>query len=181
VTDVLHLRRAAAADIDTLLEWRVRSAAYLRERYGTDQWSTPYPRERLEAWAAKGAMWMAALEPAGDPVATITMDSVPEPGLWHEREQLVDARYLSKLNVCPDPRYRNRGIGERMMRWCIDRAAAQGAAVMRIDVWTSNTALHRYYERFGFEYVRTVEGPNSGYLMQAPARAIPDPGIALES
>jgi hypothetical protein len=41
---------------------------------------------------------------------------------------------------------------------------------VRIDVWTDNVGLHRYYEQRGFKHVRTLDlDYPSGALFQRPA------------
>lgn len=68
-------------------------------------------------------------------------------------------------------------LGGRLLDWPGDRAYRSGASWLRLDVWTTNAELQRYYLRQGFEYVRTVTeggavngGPRvSGWLAQRPA------------
>jgi ribosomal protein S18 acetylase RimI-like enzyme len=174
---MLYLRRATIDDVDTLLRWRVETAQYLAERYGTDQWSTPYPRERLERWATRGVMWMASLDGFANalPIATVTLDDEPEPGLWTPEEQLIPARYMSKLNVKPIDELRGLGIGAALLEWCLAQTSLAGGEFLRIDCWSTNTSLHAYYQQFGFQYVRTVPGVNSGALFQAEARTLQSP------
>ncbi|MFE7897164.1 hypothetical protein ACFU3E_06430 [Streptomyces sp. NPDC057424] len=57
-------------------------------------------------------------------------------------------------------------------------AALEGRSWVRIYTWRTNTGLHAYYERLGFEHVRT-ETPShrrSGWLAQRQAGelALPD-------
>lgn len=78
-TPTLWLRRAELDDVDTLLEWRVETAEKLRIRYGTDQWSAPYPRWKLEQWVRRGSMWMALLEPDAAPRSHRSRLDIREP------------------------------------------------------------------------------------------------------
>jgi ribosomal protein S18 acetylase RimI-like enzyme len=171
-TPPLYLRRAITEDVDTLLRWRVETAEYLATRHHTDQWSKPYPRERLERWANRGVMWMASLDRHVNalPIATVTLDDEPEPGLWTAEEQKTAARYLSKLNVKPTDELRGLGIGAALVDWCFAQTVKAGGKYVRIDCWSTNTSLHSYYEQFGFKYVRTVPDVNSGALFQAEAK-----------
>lgn len=58
-----------------------------------------------------------------------------------------------------------------MWRYLDSRAAEEGAEWVRLDAWRTNTALHAYYLRHGFEHLRTVERAhrNSGALFQRAA------------
>jgi GNAT superfamily N-acetyltransferase len=166
-TPQLYLRTAVIDDVDLIFQWRWETAAWLAAAYGTDQWSTPYPRERIVGWVEQGATVMASLDPDGDPVATLTSSPDGDPALWTPAELAIPARYLFKANVTTPAR--GRGIGACLIAWAIGRAADAGAAVVRIDVWSTNGRLQDYYGRRGFRYLRTVGGTTSGALFEAPA------------
>jgi ribosomal protein S18 acetylase RimI-like enzyme len=170
-TPNLYLRRATHDDIDTYYRWRKETSAWLAEKYGTDQWSTPYPREKLEHWVDRGEMWMASLEPGGEAIATITSSSEGDPELWTPEELAQPASYVSKANVVRE--HAGERIGEALIGWTRHIAADAGASVVRIDVWSTNTALHEYYRRIGFRHVRTVPATNSGALFEAQACRFP--------
>jgi hypothetical protein len=101
-TPTLYVRKARREDIDTTYKWRHETAAWLAEKYGTDQWSTDYPREKLEHWVDRGENYMVSLEPDGEPIATITSSSEGDPELWTPEELAEPARYVSKANVVRD-------------------------------------------------------------------------------
>jgi ribosomal protein S18 acetylase RimI-like enzyme len=54
-----------------------------------------------------------------------------------------------------DPAARGRGVGEALVRACIERATRAGAPVLRLSTQPEMRAAHRLYERLGF--VRTPE------------------------
>jgi ribosomal protein S18 acetylase RimI-like enzyme len=167
----LYVRPARGEDIDTILRWRRETAAWLSEKYGTDQWSTPFLRSRLERWADRGDTFMASLEPGGAPVATITSSAEPDPDLWTPEECAKPARYVFKANVVRDQA--GRGIGECLIKWTLTKAAEAGVDSVRIDVWSTNENLQDFYRHLGFEYLRTIPGTNSGALFEAQAIVVP--------
>lgn len=173
LTPNLYLRCATPDDIDTIFRWRYETADWLAKQKNSDQWSSPYPRRQVEEWVTQGATVMASLEPTGPAIATVTVTSEPEPGLWTEDEVQVPARYMSKLNVAPVPELRGVGIGEALISWVRTRSARAGVKVIRFDVWSSNTSLHAYYVRRGFRYLRTVPHRNSGALFEGDAFEVP--------
>jgi GNAT superfamily N-acetyltransferase len=69
--------------------------------------------------------------------------------------------------------YAGQRIGADLLDWAAMEAATEyGAARTRIDVWTTNAALHAYYERIGFLPVRIVRENGwdcpAGALFQRP-------------
>lgn len=71
-------------------------------------------------------------------------------GPWAERSAPGEAE-IRMLAVHPDAR--GAGIGESLVRACIDAARAHAAGVLRLSTEPEMTSAHRLYERLGF--VRT--------------------------
>jgi ribosomal protein S18 acetylase RimI-like enzyme len=59
-----------------------------------------------------------------------------------------DASTIRMLGVATEAR--GRGIGEALVRTCVDRACRSGRSRVRLDTRTSMTSAHRLYERLGF-------------------------------
>ncbi|MBV2353470.1 GNAT family N-acetyltransferase [Streptomyces sp. J2-1] len=61
-----------------------------------------------------------------------------------------------------------RGLGGFMLNWASEQAAKTGKSRLRLDAWTNNPRLLRYYERQGYTLVRVVdlEHRQSGALFQ---------------
>jgi GNAT superfamily N-acetyltransferase len=140
---------------------------------GTDQWSRPYPADRLAATIAAGTVFM--VRDGGTTAGTITVTTEAEPGLWNNAELAEPAVYVNKLTVARS--HAGQNLGGRLLDWAGDRAYRAGAKWLRLDAWTTNDALQRYYLRQGFKHVRTVlegdavnGGPRvSGWLAQRRA------------
>lgn len=65
-----------------------------------------------------------------------------------------------------DPDCHGRGVGEALVRHCLDRARAEGCVAVSLFSTTRMTAAHRLYERLGF--VRAPERdwePHPGRLL----------------
>ena len=54
-------------------------------------------------------------------------------------------------SVRVDTKYRDQGIGSKLMQWTIDRAKARGAHVVQLTTHKSREEAHRFYESLGFE------------------------------
>jgi [ribosomal protein S18]-alanine N-acetyltransferase len=70
------------------------------------------------------------------------------------------------LNLCVGESYRCRGVGRRLLRSLIERAAAAGMADAFLEVRPSNTAAIRLYLALGFQQV----GMRRGYYQAANGR-----------
>jgi predicted N-acetyltransferase YhbS len=100
--------------------------------------------------------------------------------LWTPDEQLVSAAYIARLIV------RRDRAGERIGEALIDWAGARGlrcwsAQWIRIDVWTTNDALHNYYEKRGFQHYKVCEFKEDEYYPSAALFQKPTAEVDLES
>jgi GNAT superfamily N-acetyltransferase len=156
------------------------AAGWLGE-IGTDQWSTPWPDanrrdQRVKRGIVQGCTWMVV--DGHDTVATITCRPNGNRHLWTLGELGQRAVYVSRLIV--QRSHAGQDIGHELFDWAGRWAAEQyGARWIRIDVWTTNRALHNYYEKRGFEPVRSTFDPGypSAALFQKPTVAIADADI----
>ncbi|WP_329128342.1 GNAT family N-acetyltransferase [Streptomyces caniferus] len=156
-------------DVAKLRTFREEAAAWLTQ-LGTDQWQRPYPADRLLRTIQAGTVFMVL---DGDATAaTITLTPEAEEGLWTEQELGEPSMFINKLTVART--HAGQNLGGRLLDWAGDRAHQAGAKWLRLDAWTTNEALQRYYLQQGFEHLRTVReggavngGPRvSGWLAQ---------------
>lgn len=169
----MKISLATPEDLPKLLAFRQEAAGWLSE-LGTDQWSRPYPADRLLVTIESGTVFMVRDGEAT--VATITLTPDPEEGLWTEQELSEPSLFINKLTVART--HAGQNLGGSLLDWAGDRAFRASAKWLRLDAWTTNDPLQRYYLRQGFEHVRTVRegvavngGPRvSGWLAQRAAR-----------
>ncbi|OAR26652.1 GNAT family acetyltransferase [Streptomyces sp. ERV7] len=160
-------------DLTKLLAFREEAAGWLR-KLGSDQWSRPYPADKLLATIEAGTVFM--LRDGHATAGTITLTPDAEEGLWTDGELAEPSMFVNKLTVARE--YAGQDLGGRLLDWAGDRARCAGAQWLRLDAWTANEALQRYYLSHGFTHVRTVReggavngGPRvSGWLGQRAAR-----------
>lgn len=163
------LLHAKLADLHRLLRFRKDAAGWLAP-LGTDQWALPFPTEHIAQSIKAGEVYVVRESPTADATATITLDTAADPLLWTPEERAEPALYVHKLTV--DRRYAGQGLGTRLLDWAGDQAARRGAQWLRLDAWSTNTRLQRYYEDHGFRHLRTVPDPEvggSGWVAQRPA------------
>jgi hypothetical protein len=116
---------------------------------------------------------------AENTIATVTIATHANRSVWpawawaDESTHNSDAVYVHRLIVARGQA--GTGLGSDLCDWAGQRAARQyGARWIRIDVWTSNSDLHRYYERRGFEPAGFCADPEypSGALFEKEVRRI---------
>jgi ribosomal protein S18 acetylase RimI-like enzyme len=155
------------------------SARWLQDK-DTDQWARPWPsRRKRNARVRQGIRhrltWMVE-DHQGALVGTVTCREHGNDMLWTEKQLAEPAAYVSRLIVSRDRA--GQGIGAALIHWVGARAIDEwGARSIRVDVWTTNTALHQYYKDQGFEHLRTIEFDNywdypSAALFEKPTAEI---------
>jgi GNAT superfamily N-acetyltransferase len=164
MSTTLHIARVKATDenLTTILGLIEEAAGWLRTK-GTDQWQRPWPSlaerdKRVMRGLEGGKTWGVRDrdEIMGVLSGTVTIAKQANPQVWsaqvREEELTEPAVHVHRLIVARDRG--DRGLGADLIDWAGQRAAREyGAKWIRIDVWTSNRELHKYYMRRGFEPV----------------------------
>lgn len=159
------IRLANDGDADRVIRLIDEAAERLRAK-GTDQWREPWPnREERDARVVEGIAarrtWLVTDGPAL--AATVTVHELDTADLWADVPGALEpACYISRLVRAPA----YEGLGKAMLDW-VAGEAAESALWMRVDVWTTNTALHEYYRRQGFEDVGEVSQERLQKINQA--------------
>ncbi len=155
---------AAPGDLDHVIGL-VREASKWLGGIGTDQWQKPWPdragqEERILNDLLKCKTWLVR---DGETIAaTITVDDdepldLHERPVWPPDEHPQAAVYVRRLVV--SRRYASHELGAALLDWAADWAKKhRHAKLMRIDVWTTNENLHRYYENRYFTRCRNPQG-----------------------
>jgi GNAT superfamily N-acetyltransferase len=185
MTETLRIRRATVADKETIIDDLIDDARAWLPSKGTDQWAKPWPSPaardaRVLRDLKAGRTWLVEDDDGDAPVATVTCNDKGNRRLWTPEEQLVNAIYIARLVV-----RRNRAgdrIGEALVDWAGARGLrCWGAQWIRIDVWTTNEALHNYYEKRGFQPYRVCEFKGDEYYPSAALFQKPTAEIDPES
>ncbi|MGW1696507.1 GNAT family N-acetyltransferase [Streptomyces sp. NPDC002399] len=155
------------------------------ESKGTDQWSDPETGAKaITKWRVsidEGRAWVV-VDDSETVLATVSRGPIDR-DFWTDDDRPETAFYLYKLIVARHAA--GRRLGERLVDWASNLAALEGRDWVRIDTWRTNEGLHGYYERIGFEHVRTESPPHrrSGWLAQRPVTklSLPDSPLAVGS
>jgi GNAT superfamily N-acetyltransferase len=170
------LRLAAPGDLGEIRELVREAADWLRTSKDTDQWRTPWPDpagqiERIRNDLLKGKVWLVWDGTVA--AATITVDTegplaLNEQPVWPADKIRESALYVRRVIVRRT--YAGRGLGAALLDWAADVARRDyEAALIRIDVWTTNLDLHNYYIRQRFT---PCEGREPRELANYPSQAL---------
>lgn len=135
------IRLARRDDIPALV------AIYAADEFGhgdsTDPSLRPIYEAAFEAIAASPAADLFVAEMDGEIVGTFqTLMNTTLTGRG-TRSMIIEA-------VQTHLDHRSRGIGARMMAFCLEEAARRGAGLVQLTSSTARTDAHRFYERLGF-------------------------------
>jgi len=177
----VRVRPAELGDVNEIVRLRREAAQWLASR-GSDQWAgagrgidTEEFARRVRQSISAGETWIAE-DDRGRVLGTIAIDRRTNPGLWTEtelRDSLIIHRMIKDLQA-PD------GVGGLLLDHADRVARNKGAKWLRLDAWTTNVDLHRYYRSQGFEHVRTVEGHHTASAALF-ARPVPDQALATDT
>jgi len=111
---------------------------------------------------ADNAELMIAVDEADKILGTVTYAGLGSPYAEH----VSSPEEASFRMLVVDPAARGQGVGEALVRWCIDRAADSGVRWLRLSTQAGMSSAGRLYLRLGF--ARTPERDWS-----------PEPGVDL--
>lgn len=143
MTETLQFRSAQRADLPEIVRLLADDElGSQRERY-----ENPLPEAYYQAFEQidrQPNLELIVAELDGQVVGTLQLIFIPsisfQGGL---RAQIESVRV--------DKPHRNRGLGQQMMTWALERARERGASVVQLTTHASRTDTHRFYEQLGFK------------------------------
>ena len=105
-----------------------------------DSFSVPWPDDAYRSEIVSNRLASYVVARLGDRVVGFA-------GLW----VMVDEGHVTTFAV--DPRFRRRGVGERLLLALLDIAEARRAREATLEVRLSNMPARRLYEKYGFRPV----------------------------
>ena len=183
MTETLQIRPAVADDMKTIIGLIDEARAWLPTK-GTDQWARPWPtpaaRDARVLRDLNAARTWIVEDDSHTPAATVTCSPEGNQRLWTPAEQVERAVYVARLVVSRN--HAGQRIGEALVDWAGARAVRDWRAKwIRIDVWTTNEALHNYYEKRGFQRYGSCQLDEDEYYPSAALFQKPTAKIDQES
>jgi len=157
--------RARPEDLDRLCELLFQAVEWLAAK-GVDQWHdmvtsagvTDRARRRYAQAIAAGTCYV--IRSNDQIVGTFILDTYADPEFWTDPTSPFDALYVHRMIVARDAAGSN--LGAHMLEWASQEARRQGRDYLRLDAWSTNERLHRYYRELGLEQVRTLRLSHRG-------------------
>jgi GNAT superfamily N-acetyltransferase len=169
----MRIALAATEDFDTVLGLIDDAATWLQAK-NTNQWARPWPDRaardaRVMRGLAGGKTWIVWDGDAA--AATVTLTPKLNPKVWSRPAATCDLgeRSIYAHRLITARSHQGQRLGAQLIDWAGLRARMDyGAKWIRIDVWTTNAALHDYYLGIGFEPCGVCQDPEypSGKLFQ---------------
>ena len=128
--------------------------------------SVNYPHWMYKEYPSENSVRASFLESAqflceqeGRVVGAFVLNDDPqgayEKGSWSKALQPGAFAVIHALAVAPEKK--GRGIGRKMVEFCMEEAKKRGYAGIRLDVVPGNTPAQRLYESFGFKEAGTLD------------------------
>lgn len=76
-------------------------------------------------------------------------------GNWSR--ELPDGAYMVLHALAISPELQGRGFGAEVVRFCTEKAKAEGYKALRLDIVPGNIPAKKLYEKTGFRYVEDVD------------------------
>ncbi|MFN8077180.1 MAG: GNAT family N-acetyltransferase [Kineosporiaceae bacterium] len=121
---------------------RVVVEAYRADGIGNAEYLATVADARSRASSADVAV---AVNEGGEVLGSVTFCLPGSP--WAELSRPGEAEFRM-LGVSPAAR--GQGVGEALVRWCLDRGRAEGVSTVVISSQDVMAAAHRLYDRLGF-------------------------------
>ena len=152
MTEALPLRLATMDDLGAVVDLWNEASKWLAAK-GQTQWQYPVRVDAITERIQAQRLWIM-FDDFG-PAATVTVDENADPNIWLPSDRPEAALYVHRLVVAR--RCAGRQFGARILNWAAQHAREAGREYLRLDAWTTNEGLHRYYISQGFRLVRIVE------------------------
>ncbi|MEU4686798.1 GNAT family N-acetyltransferase [Streptomyces xinghaiensis] len=176
MVESITVRPAEPSEVETIASmWR--EASRWLKAMGSDQWQYPPDTVKISRDVRQGTAYIA--HRGATYLGTITVDESADPDFWTDEDKPNDALYGHRIIVLPAAH--GERVGSALLDWASVKALEAGKRWFRVDAWKTNEELGRYYERCGFQHVRTVDLPHrrSGALYQRPAGHVTNDGPPL--
>jgi GNAT superfamily N-acetyltransferase len=136
----MEIRRAVATDVPAIVEMLADDPLGARRERPGD----PAYAKAFEEIDSDPHQWLVVAVSGAEVVGTLQLTFIPGLSRLGSTRALVEA-----VRVRSDQR--GNGLGAELVRWAVDTAREQGAALVQLTTDASRKDAHRFYERLGFE------------------------------
>ncbi|NIK80029.1 GNAT superfamily N-acetyltransferase [Paenibacillus castaneae] len=147
----LDVRLASIDDGETIVKLWQDSARWLLSK-GINQWRPEYFNvSQVKDWIDHNAeIYLASLN--NEIVGTLLI-CWSDPSVWGELDD-DDSGYIHRFAISRN--HVGSGIGESFLKWAENYIRLSGKSKVRLDCMAANDKLNQYYQRNGYQYVKTT-------------------------
>lgn len=138
--DGVTVARAAPQDVPRIVELLRDDQLGARREQDVDD---PRYRAAFDDIDGDPRQLLSVLVRDGSVIGTMQLTTIPGLSRLGATRVLIEA-----VRVAGNAR--GGGLGSRYVRWAVDRARAEGAALVQLTTDRRRTDAHRFYERLGF-------------------------------
>ncbi len=150
----MYIRNAALSDFEKASELYDKVTLHLENNINYPDWiHKVYPSsETVEKGIKEGSLFVC--EEGGKTIGAFLLNTDPDgdysQGNW--TADIAEGEYMIIHALAVDPDYKGRGIGKRMVKFCLDYAKGKGHRAIRLDAVPKNTPARGMYESMGFRF-----------------------------
>lgn len=86
-------------------------------------------------------------------IGAFVLNDDPEGSYYKGKWSKDISKYMVIHGLCVDNNYYGKGIGSKIVNYCIDYGKRLGYLGVRLDIVPSNLPARNLYERLGFKYI----------------------------
>lgn len=153
------IRRCEQSDIASVGQFYDKVVRYLDEHINYPKWQyKQYPSESsVRAETDNGSQYI--VEEDGEMIGAFVFNDDPQgdysKGKWEC--DLPSGAFMVIHGLAIDPEWHGKGIGTRVLEYCINNARERGFKAIRLDIVPDNTPAAHLYEKMGFTYAGTED------------------------
>lgn len=169
----LEIRQVGGEEVERILKLMQQASDWLLER-GIFQWRWTFTEDGnyiMTARCKTDDLYLVLREE--EAIATFSL-RWQETKLWEERGLDGEACYIHGLTVARE--LYGMGIGEALMNWAGQHAAARGRRCLRLDTAAANQQACAYYCRLGYQRVGLAPHAQCQISQLFEREIIPDTG-----
>lgn len=155
------IRPARKEDLARCMEIYAAAQRFMVKAGNPNQWQVGFPTEEMIARDIEGHHLMVWTDEDGVPQGSFAFLLGPEPDYAkiYEGEWQDNGRYRVVHRFATAQQ--GRGIGSAMMRWALEHAEKEGAA-LRVDTHKDNVPMQRLIRRCGFVFCGIIHLSRTG-------------------
>lgn len=157
--DKIQIRKCREADVAAVGAFYDRIVHWLDNHINYPKWIyRVYPSEpSAREMTAAGEQYICMDD--REIIAAFVLNTDPQ-GSYQKGEwarDLPDGSYMVLHALAIAPELQGQGLGAKVVRFCVEKAKADGFKALRVDIVPGNLPARKLYEKCGFQYAGDVD------------------------